>query len=358
MRTLKVDFGPRSYPVYIGSDILSASLLSQYTLNNQFVIVTNVTVAALYLPQLLIDLADYQVDVIKLADGESWKTLETVSEIMDQLMLKRYDRQTTLIALGGGVVGDITGFVASCYRRGIHFIQIPTTLLAQVDASIGGKTGVNHALGKNMIGTFYQPNCVISDLKWLDTLPDREYFSGLAEIIKYGLIGDSEFYQWLKEHIKPLVNREKSILLEAIYKSCQYKSSVVALDECDKEVREILNFGHTIGHAIETTTHYKMFLHGEAVSIGMVLAMDLSIELNQVPSQALLDLKSLLKAANLPTELPINIKKNDLLSTLFQDKKVLKNQLRFVLLTQIGQAMIMPVSESKVDQVLSRYVLH
>ncbi|MBE8215861.1 MAG: 3-dehydroquinate synthase [Endozoicomonadaceae bacterium] len=354
MHTLMVDFAHRSYSIYIGYNTLSKLTLSDNNQRHtQFVLITNQTIANLHQATLLSYLSNHKIQTIIIQEGENWKNLDTVSNIIDQLMTMQCDRHTTLIALGGGVIGDITGFVASCYRRGIRFIQIPTTLLAQVDASIGGKTGVNHPKGKNMIGTFYQPYQVIIDLKWLDTLPDPEYISGLAEIIKYGLIGDVHFYHWLSTNISALMNRDQTVLMEAVYKSCQYKANITASDEYDTGAREMLNFGHTIGHALETITKYQDMLHGEAVSIGMVFAMKLSLKIYDMPQQNLTDLIHLLRQAKLPTDVPKNIDLSVLLSILFQDKKVLDKQLRFVLLKKIGQAVVIPISSDMVHALLS-----
>ena len=301
---------------------------------------TNQTIAPLYLQSLCSQLDDYDVVRVVLPDGEEFKTLNTVERIFDELLKSRHNRTTTLIALGGGVVGDMTGFAAACYQRGVDFIQVPTTLLSQVDSSVGGKTGVNHPLGKNMIGAFHQPKRVLIDIDSLNTLPDRELSAGLAEVIKYGLICDPEFYQWLQGNIEKLMNRDAEALTFAIHRSCSDKAGVVARDEKEGGVRAILNLGHTFGHAIETHMGYGQWLHGEAVSAGMVMAVDLSVKLGFIKDRDVEELKALLRRVSLPTAPPEGMQPQDFLELMAVDKKVLNNRLRLVLLQSIGQAVV------------------
>jgi len=276
MKTLQVALADRSYPIYIGRDLLSqAALLTQHINSHEVLVVTNETVAPLYLQRVLALLKDYRCESVVLPDGEQFKTLDVLNQVFDQLLTVHFSRQVTLIALGGGVIGDMTGFAAACYQRGVPFIQIPTTLLSQVDSSVGGKTAVNHALGKNMIGAFYQPQCVIADTDTLNTLDDRQLSSGLAEVIKYGLINDLGFFEWLEQNMSALRAREPAILAEAIERSCLDKANIVASDELEHGVRALLNLGHTFGHAIETGMGYGNWFHGEALACGMMMAADI-----------------------------------------------------------------------------------
>jgi 3-dehydroquinate synthase len=340
MQTLTVDLGDRSYPIYIGEGLLSqGKLLRQHISGNQVMVVTNETIEPLYLDTLRAQLSDYHYSELILPDGEQYKTLEVVASIFDKLMEDRHNRTTTLVALGGGVVGDMTGFAAACYQRGVNFIQIPTTLLSQVDSSVGGKTGVNHPLGKNMIGAFYQPQCVIADIDSLKTLPMRELSAGLAEVIKYGLISDVNFYQWLDMNMERLLDFEAGVLSEAVYRSCVNKAVVVASDEKESGIRAILNFGHTFGHAIETSQGYGNWLHGEAVSVGMVIAANMSARLGWISSTEALALQALLARAKLPTK-PPQMSCDEFLSLMAVDKKVLDGRLRLVLLKSIGKATV------------------
>ena len=341
MLTLDVDLGDRSYPIFIGSGLLdNPDLLCPYIKGKQVVIVSNETVAPLYSARLESLLSEYDLTQVVLPDGESYKTLETLNTVFDELLKARYTRKATLIALGGGVVGDITGFAAACYQRGIDFIQVPTTLLSQVDSSVGGKTGVNHPLGKNMIGAFYQPNAVIIDTETLQTLPDRELSAGIAEVIKYGLICDQPFYQWLNEHLDELMNRDPQALSYAIHRSCQNKARVVEADEKESGMRAILNLGHTFGHAIETHMGYGTWLHGEAVAAGMVMAADLSQRLGYISQSDVDALVALLKRANLPVAPPTEMKPSHFMELMAVDKKVLDGKLRLVLLRAVGQASV------------------
>ncbi|WP_299939961.1 3-dehydroquinate synthase [uncultured Microbulbifer sp.] len=342
MHSLNVALGARSYPIIIGSKLLGdAQYLLPSIRGRQVCVVTNETVAPLYLARLLKGLPGFdKLDVIELPDGESYKTLNTVNRIFDILLEKRHNRTTTLIALGGGVVGDMCGFAAACYQRGVDFIQIPTTLLALVDSSVGGKTGVNHPLGKNMIGAFYQPRLVLADTDTLTTLPDREFSAGIAEVIKYGLICDAPFFHWLETNMDALLQRDAAILAYAVDRCCRDKAAVVASDERESGRRAILNFGHTFGHAIETVQGYGAWLHGEAVAVGMVLALELSRLCGSVDNNLLGRLGSLLRKARLPQRPPAEMTVTDFLQAMALDKKVVNGRLRLVVLKALGEASV------------------
>jgi 3-dehydroquinate synthase len=341
MKTLTVELGERSYPIYINNDLLDrADLLKPYILGKQVLIVTNETIAPLYLDRVKAAVAGFDLECIILPDGEQYKTLDITTRIFDLLLQKHFNRTATLIALGGGVIGDITGFAAACYQRGIHFIQIPTTLLAQVDSSVGGKTGVNHPLGKNMIGAFYQPRCVIADTSTLNTLDDRQLSAGIAEVIKYGLIRDPEFFDWLENNIEKLLSRDSDALALAVERSCQNKAEVVAADEKEGGQRALLNLGHTFGHAIETGTGYGTWLHGEGVASGMLMAADLSHRLGWLTSKDLDRIKELLIKSRLPVQAPAEISTERFIELMSVDKKVLAGKLRLVLLKGIGQSLV------------------
>lgn len=338
--TLKVDLGERSYPIHIGLDLLGQrELLVPHLKSQQVCIVTNDTIAPLYLEKIKAILTDYKVITVILPDGEQYKSLETVSQIYDSLLEHSFSRSSTLIALGGGVIGDMTGFAAATYQRGVNFIQIPTTLLSQVDSAVGGKTGVNRPLGKNMVGAFYQPQCVISDISTLNTLDDRELKSGLAEVIKYGLINNFVFYSWLSENLKLLVQRDGESLKHAILVSCAEKAKIVAADEREDGIRAILNFGHTFGHAIETAMGYGKWLHGEAVATGMVMAADLSWRMGLLTKADATAIKDLIAAVGLPTT-PPPISKAQFLSLMCKDKKAEQGKLKLILLNAIGSATV------------------
>ena len=351
MQTLTVDLGDRSYPIFIGENLLNrAELFMPYIAGKQVLIVSNTTIAPLYLDTLRATLSVERVDSVILPDGEQYKTLDQLNTIFDDLLERRHNRTTTLIALGGGVIGDMTGFAAACYQRGVAFIQVPTTLLSQVDSSVGGKTGVNHPLGKNMIGAFHQPRCVVADIDTLRTLPAREFSAGIAEIVKYGLICDREFYVWLTRHMAGLMARDAQLLGEAIYRSCANKARVVAADEREGGLRAILNLGHTFGHAIETAQGYGVWLHGEAVAVGMIMAADLSARLGWISAAEVDALKQLLLQANLPVAPPTGMSVEQFLQLMAVDKKVLDGQLRLVLLREIGVATVtsdFPLAELK-----------
>lgn len=342
MHTLHVDLGERSYPIVIGRDLFADSdLLSRHVSGRQVAIVSNETVAPLYVDRVRDALGERDlVTEIVLPDGEQYKTLATLEGIFDRLLQEGHNRSTTLIAVGGGVVGDVTGFAAACYQRGVDYIQVPTTLLSQVDSSVGGKTAVNHPLGKNMIGAFYQPRCVLIDTTTLQTLPPREFAAGMAEVVKYGLIGDPDFYAWLTEHVSHLQAREEAALAEAIERSCANKAAVVAADEREGGVRALLNLGHTFGHAIETAQGYGQWLHGEAVAAGMVLAAQLSEQLGWLASGDSDAVIELLQRLQLPTAPPPEMTADQFLELMARDKKVIDGRLRLVLLRSIGEAWV------------------
>ncbi len=332
--TLTVDLGERSYPIVIGNGLLGDFDLTEYLSGPDCLIVTNATVGPLYLKTAQKHLpAD--VGVVSLPDGEQHKTLKTAEQVMDSLVASQANRDATVVALGGGVIGDIAGFAAACYMRGVAFIQVPTTLLAQVDSSVGGKTGVNHDKGKNLIGAFHQPRLVLIDTDTLTTLPDRELKAGLAEVIKYGAIADSEFFGWLEANIGELLARNPDALSYAIRRSCELKAEVVAGDEREAGRRAILNFGHTFGHAIENSLGYGEWLHGEAVAAGMLMAAELSGISDDEQSR----LQNLVKVAGLPTGPPA-IGSENMRSAMKMDKKVQAKQIRFVLLRALGDAYV------------------
>lgn len=343
MITLNLDLGANSYPIYIGTGLLEqSSLLTQFLENKSVMMVTNETIAPLYLEalrgQLKGNCAHYAETI--LPDGEQHKHLETLNLIFTQLLENRYGRDCVLIALGGGVVGDMTGFAAAAYQRGVDFIQIPTTLLSQVDSSVGGKTGVNHALGKNMIGAFHQPRSVIIDTNTLDTLNDRELSAGLAEVIKYGFSLDAEFLVWLEGNLDALLKRDKNALAYAIQRSCELKAQVVSADEKEKGQRALLNLGHTFGHAIETAKGYGNWLHGEAVGCGMVMAIALSHKLGWLSEADVERATTLIKRANLPIHPPESMTVQQFRELMAIDKKVLQGQLRLILIKQLGSAVV------------------
>ena len=346
MITLELDLGERSYPIFIGTGLLDQpDLLRPHIKGKRALIVSNEVVAPLYLHKIKAALGEVQSDVIVLPDGEHTKTLQTLSLIYDKLLEGRHERSSTLIALGGGVVGDITGFAAATYLRGVNFIQIPTTLLSQVDSSVGGKTGVNHPLGKNMVGAFYQPQCVLADTDVLASLPARELRAGLAEVIKYGLIDNLTFFQWLENNIQALLMGDKDLLAEAVRVSCADKARIVAADEKEGGVRALLNLGHTFGHAIENGMGYGVWLHGEAVATGMVMAADLSARLGYTTWQEAARAKALIARAGLPVVPPAQMSAQDFLELMSFDKKVEGGKIRFILMQGLGKSMI----ESNVD---------
>jgi len=341
MNTLTVNLGNRSYPIHIGQQLLGdGERLSRHLRGRQVMLVSNDTVAPLYLDKVRQQLSAFNTSAVILPDGEQYKTLDTLNTIFTALLEKRFNRDCTLIALGGGVVGDITGFAAASYQRGVSFLQIPTTLLAQVDSSVGGKTGVNHPLGKNMIGAFHQPGCVVIDTDTLDTLDDRQLSAGLAEVIKYGLIRDATFFDWLEASMPALMARDKQALEYAIERSCSIKAEIVAADERESGQRALLNLGHTFGHAIETGTGYGNWLHGEAVATGMLMAADLSARHDWISADVVQRTKQLLRQAGLPTSAPGEMDESRFMALMAVDKKVVDSGLRLVLLKAIGDAVV------------------
>ncbi len=342
MQTLNVALGHRSYPIHIGQGLLAnASLITPHLKRQQVAIVTNTTVAPLYLEKLAQPLRDAGVAVISivLPDGEAYKNSDTLNLIYDALLSNRCERSTTLIALGGGVIGDLTGYAAATYLRGVPFIQIPTTLLAQVDSSVGGKTGINHPLGKNMIGAFYQPKLVLADIDTLNTLPPRELSAGMAEIIKYGLIRDAQFFDWLEVNMPQLMALNTAVISEAIYRSCQNKADVVAADEHETGERALLNLGHTFGHAIENAMGYGVWLHGEAVAAGTMMAANLSQGMGWLTHEQVARMEAIFKAANLPL-IPPALGAAKYLDLMGLDKKVENGKIRLVLQQGLGKSVI------------------
>lgn len=338
MKTVEVDLGDRSYPIYIGAGLLNqGELLRKHIPGKRVLIVTNETIAPLYLERCraaLTEGGNLQVDEVILPDGEEYKSIEVLQKVWDKALECRLDRGTTFLALGGGVVGDMTGFAAACYQRGVHFVQVPTTVMAQVDSSVGGKTGVNHPLGKNMIGAFYQPRVVLVDTDTLGSLPDRELASGLSEVVKYGLIRDAAFFEWLEINMERLLARDPEAIAYAVERSCINKAEVVAADERESSegVRATLNLGHTFGHAIESGTGYGVWLHGEAVAAGTVMAADLSYRLGWIDRQLYDRIVALLRRARLPLTPPSSMTTPQFRSFMAVDKKVLAGKLRLILL--------------------------
>ena len=341
MQTLHVELGDRRYPIFIGSQLNPEQLLATYIHGKQVMIVTNDTVAPLYLQTYVnaLEKLGKQVAHCMLPDGEKYKDIEHLNLIFNALLETGFNRDCTVVALGGGVVGDMAGFAAASFQRGVYFVQVPTTLLSQVDSSVGGKTGINHPLGKNMIGAFKQPQAVLADMAQLKTLPSRELSAGLAEVIKYALLGDLEFLEWLELHIEQLLAGDEVLLAEAVYRSCAHKARIVANDEKEQGERALLNLGHTFGHAIESFLGYGVWLHGEAVATGMVMAADLSYRMGWISAEDLARTKKIIQRAGLPIRCP-QIPLDDFLGFMAHDKKVLNGQLRLVLLKQLGQAVI------------------
>ena len=343
MKTLSVDLGDRSYPIFIGQDLLgNPELVKPYVKSKQVLIVTNTTVAPLYLETCKQGFVDFDVETVVLPDGEEYKNLETLNLVFDALIGNRFDRGCTLVALGGGVIGDMTGFAAAAFQRGVNFIQIPTTLLSQVDSSVGGKTGVNHPLGKNMIGAFHQPQCVIIDTKTLNTLDDRQLSAGLAEVIKYGLIGDYPFFEWLEQNLEALTARDLDVLAEAIERSCANKARIVALDEKEAGMRALFNLGHTFGHAIEAGMGYGSWLHGEGVSAGTMQALYMSRLMGNINDADFERTIALFERAKLPVYPPAvsDMPNEKYLDLMAGDKKVQAGTIRLVLLKSIGEAYV------------------
>lgn len=344
MRTLDIDLGNRSYPIHIGSGLLDSrtsgrSLIAE-RISRRAMIVSNETVAPLYLERVIASMGNIPTSHVVLPDGEVHKNLATLDLVFEALLRDGFDRGGTIIALGGGVVGDMAGFAAASYQRGIDFIQAPTTLLAQVDSSVGGKTGVNHALGKNMIGAFHQPASVIADVSTLDTLPDSELSAGLAEVIKYGFIIDADFFIWLEDNLEALLARDEQAVIEAVYRSCDIKARMVEADEREHGQRALLNLGHTFGHAIEGAMGYGSWLHGEAVSAGIAMALDLAVRLGEVDEATQQRGLKLLSRAGLPITAPPEMTPEQFLAFMQRDKKVADGELRLVIPGPIGRARV------------------
>jgi len=359
MITVDVDLGDRAYPIHIGSGLLTqAALFAPHIRGARAVIVTNETVAPLYAAKVedAIRSLGKAVDTVVLPDGESFKKWDTLNRIFDALLTAGADRKTTLIALGGGVIGDMTGFAAACYMRGVPFIQVPTTLLSQVDSSVGGKTGINHPLGKNMIGAFHQPQAVLADIDTLRTLPPRELAAGMAEVIKHGTIADADYFAWIEQNIAGLSNCETDLMAEAVRGSVRIKASVVAQDERESGLRAILNFGHTFGHAIEAGLGYGEWLHGEAVGCGMVMAADLSHRLGFIDIDTRNRITALTREANLPTVAP-DLGVDRFIDLMRVDKKAEAGEIKFVLLRKLGEAFVTTVPDADLRSTLQHAVL-
>jgi len=357
MNTVQVETPGGVYPIHIGPGRLTALARSIPADATAVALVTNPTVAGLYAEQVERSLADagHRVLRIELPDGEDHKNWQTLNLIFDALLQHRFDRKAVLVALGGGVIGDMVGFAAACYMRGLRFIQIPTTLLSQVDSSVGGKTGVNHPLGKNMIGAFYQPIAVEIDIDVLKTLPAREITAGLAEVIKYGLIIDAEFFAWCEQNVDALRALDVAAITYAIRRSCELKAYVVSQDERESGLRAILNFGHTFGHAIEAGLGYGQWLHGEAVGCGMIQAAELSAAVLGLPRESVERVRALVRAIGCP-DTPPDLGVERWLELMQVDKKTQGGQLRFVLVPEIGRAVCGPVADDAVREVLQRTV--
>ena len=341
MQTIKVDLAERSYDIHVGEGILSLAgdLLTEAGIKGKVAVVTNPTVAQLYLDTLHNALEDSGFDVtpILLPDGEEHKTLSTLSVIFDRLIEERFERKSCIVALGGGVVGDIAGFAAATYLRGTPLVQIPTTLLAQVDSSVGGKTGVNHKHGKNLIGAFYQPRAVIIDVTVLSSLPKRELIAGMAEVIKYGIIANPALFSQLEARIDRVLTLDRRLLAELVATSCTIKARVIEKDEREDDYRAVLNFGHTVGHALEAATDYKRFLHGEAVGIGMAKAAAIAYRRGLCDSVTLGRINNLIRTAGLPTQIPDEVSTRSLIQSMELDKKSAGGKIKFVMCTGIGQ---------------------
>ena len=354
MKSLQVNLGEHSYPIYIeqGDSNLS-SLLTPHILGKNVIVVSNETVLPLFKDSIQTALQSFNVSYFAIPDGERFKTLDTYNHIMTFLLEEGAARDVTLVALGGGVVGDICGFVAATFMRGVDFIQVPTTLLSQVDSSVGGKTAVNHPLGKNMIGAFYQPNAVFIDINSILSLPKREFAAGMAEVIKYGILGDIELFEYLEAHINDLLSLEPEVLSYVIHRCCKNKADIVSQDEKEQGLRALLNLGHTFGHAIEAEQGYGNWLHGEAVAAGMVQAMQLSQVRGWVTKAEVDRVSALISAFGLPISGPESMTCGDYLKHMKKDKKVLSDTIRFILPKQLGQAILVSdVTEQELQQIL------
>ncbi len=357
MKTLNVELGERSYPILIGVGLMQdVELLKEHIPGQQILIVCNETIAPLHAQPLLDALSDRRVELLNLPDGEKFKNLETLNLIFTKLLELGFDRSCTLVALGGGVVGDVCGYAAASYQRGVNFVQVPTTLLAQVDSSVGGKTGINHQMGKNMIGAFYQPQSVLVDIATLGTLPDRELRAGIGEVIKYGFGLDLDFLEWLEQNMQALLDRDHQALTYAVEQSCAIKARVVAADERESGQRALLNLGHTYGHAIETHTGYSSWLHGEAVGAGMVMAADLAMAEGMIDKATADRCRNMVERCGLPTAPPKDMDSERFLALMARDKKTLQNNLRLVLMTGPGKSVCTSkFSHKNLTQLIDNY---
>jgi 3-dehydroquinate synthase len=356
VNTLKVELGDRSYPILIGEGLLrQPELVRQHVVARDILLVSNTTVAPLYMESLAAGLGGGRIVEVILPDGEAHKTLATVSRILDVLVANRFGRDCTVVALGGGVVGDMAGFAASCYQRGVPYVQVPTTLLAQVDSSVGGKTGVNHPGGKNLIGAFHQPNAVLADTSTLATLPVRELRAGLAEVIKYGLICDAPFFDWLEANMDRLLAADPTALAHVVHRSCEIKAQIVGRDEREQGDRALLNLGHTFGHAVESATHYTRWLHGEAIGAGLLMAAAMSLECGLIEASLVDRLRQLLERVGLPVKID-GVPPSVALEHMRIDKKVQSGRMRLVLLRAIGDSFVTAeYPEPALQRTLSAY---
>lgn len=352
---LQVDLGERSYPVRIGPGLVGdAAQITPYLAGQQVLVVSNTKVAPLYLDAVCASLQGFTVETLVLPDGEAQKSLPSLARVFDALIAGGHHRTTTIVALGGGVIGDLAGFAAACYQRGVAFIQLPTTLLAQVDSSVGGKTAINHSAGKNLIGAFHQPRLVLADLAVLKTLPDKEYRAGLAELVKHAIIRDAELFAWLESHTTALAERHEAVLAEGLYRSVRIKAEIVAADEREAGVRAVLNFGHTFAHALETSAGYGHWLHGEAVAVGMSMALDLSVREQRIDEHLALRIRKVLAALGLPVALPkTSISAEQIRQMMNMDKKAADAGLRLIVLNDLGVAeQTMDFQEANLAQTL------
>jgi len=354
MEALNVSLGERSYPIYIESGAMkNSSFFVPHIRGTKVVVVTNTTLKPLFEQNIRNALTDFEVDIFCIEDGEAYKTLASYEKIMSHLLDNNYGRDVTLVALGGGVIGDITGFVAATYQRGVDFIQVPTTLLSQVDSSVGGKTAVNHPLGKNMIGAFYQPKAVVIDLDSMNTLPTREFAAGMSEVVKYGILGDLEFFNYLEQNQAAIQNKDTETMRFIIQRCCQNKADIVAQDEKEAGLRALLNLGHTFGHAIEAEMGYGVWLHGEAVAAGMVQASELAASRQWLSQNDVDRIKDLLVAFELPVQGPDSMNCADYVKHMKKDKKVQADTIRFVLPKELGKAILVKdVTESELHNIL------
>ena len=340
MKQLEVSLNKRSYPIYVAEGLFTSDLNSLVSLPSQVAIITNQTVANLYLNDLLKALGREDIKVLYAPDSEKAKSIDVFTDLMTELLSANFNRSSLLIALGGGVIGDLTGFIAATLHRGCRLVQIPTTLLSQVDSSVGGKTAINHPVGKNLIGSFYQPEAVIIDPVTLQTLPSSEFSAGMAEVIKYGFVSETDFLYWLSDNKDAIKNYDSDVLSEMIHECCHYKAEVVAKDERETGQRALLNYGHTFGHAIEQVAGYGEWLHGEAVAVGMLMAMQYAINNEMCDAELYEPLESLLKTFNLPTTLRKPLPVPELMSAMLKDKKNLEQKLRLILPVSIGRSII------------------